>query len=84
MLSKSYWWKSTLFAAFAAAAWGGTFGIVVPIGGQASGVALDEPRGVLYIANFTANRIDVMSLSNCAIQTSTNVAAQQNAGSLSR
>src|SRR5580693_2401270 len=76
MLSKSYWWKSTLVAAFAAAAWGGTFGTVVSIGGTASGVALDEPRGVLYIANFTANRIDVMSLSNYTIQTSINVAAQ--------
>ncbi len=76
MLSKSYWLKSTLVAAFAAAAWGGTFGTVVSIGGQASGVALDEPRGVLYIANFTANRIDVMSLSNDTIQTSINVAAQ--------
>jgi uncharacterized protein (TIGR03437 family) len=76
MLSKSYWWKSTLLAAFAAAAWGGTFGTVVSIGGTASGVALDEPRGVLYIANFTANQIDVMSLSNYSIETSINVAAQ--------
>ena len=83
MLSKSYWWKSTLFAAFAAAAWGGTFGTVIPIGGQASGLALDEPRGVLYIANFTANRIDVMSLSNYAIQTSINVAAQPSSLALS-
>jgi uncharacterized protein (TIGR03437 family) len=76
MLSKSYCWKSTLVATLAVAAWGGTFGTVVPIGGQASGVALDQPRGVLYIANFTANRIDVMSLSNNAIQTSISVAAQ--------
>jgi uncharacterized protein (TIGR03437 family) len=83
MLSKSYWWKSTLLAAFAAAAWGGSFGTVVSIGGQASSVALDEPRGVLYIANFTANRIEVMSLSNYAIQTSINVAAQPSALALS-
>jgi uncharacterized protein (TIGR03437 family) len=83
MLSKSYWWKSTLFAAFAAAAWGGTFGTVVPIGGQASGVALDAQRGVLYIANFTANRIEVMTLSNNAIQTSINVAAQPSSLALS-
>jgi uncharacterized protein (TIGR03437 family) len=83
MLSKSYWWKIALVAAFAAAAWGGTFGTVIPIGGQASGVALDEPRGVLYIANFTANRIDVMSLSNYAIQTSINVAAQPSSLALS-
>src|SRR5579863_5144070 len=43
---------------------GATFGTVVPIGGEAADIALDEARGVLYIANFTANRIDVMSLAN--------------------
>ncbi len=51
-----------LAASLAAAAWGATFGKVVSIGGQASDLALDEPRGVLYIANFTANRVEVMSL----------------------
>ena len=40
-------------------------------------------RGVLYIANFTANRIEVMSLSNNAIQTSINVAAQPSSLALS-
>ena len=43
------------------------------IGGEAADIALDPTRGVLYIANFTANRIDVMTLSNNAIQTSINV-----------
>ncbi len=62
MLSKSYCWKAALAVAFAAAAWGGTFGKVVSIGGHASDLALDEARGVLYVANFTANRIEVMSL----------------------
>ena len=83
MLRKSYWLKSTLVAAFAAVAWGGSFGTVVSIGGQASGLALDEQRGVLYVANFTANRIEVMSLSNNAIQTSINVAAQPSSLALS-
>lgn len=83
MLSKSYWWKSALAAAFVAAAWGGTFGTVVSIGGQASSLALDEQRGVLYIANFTANRIEVMSLSNNSIQTSINVAPQPSSLALS-
>ncbi len=50
------------------------FGRVIPIGGQASDLAIDESRGVLYIANFTANRIEVMSLADGAIQTSINVA----------
>src|SRR5712671_4836499 len=57
-----------------------TFGTVVPIGGQAADIALDEPRGVLYIANFTANRIDVMSLKDFTVHTSLNVAP--NPGSL--
>jgi len=54
----------------------GTFGKVVSIGGHASDVALDEPRGVLYIADFTANRIEVMSLTTKTIQTSLNVMPQ--------
>lgn len=53
-----------------------TFGTVVPIGGQGADIALDEPRGLLYIANFTANQIDVMSLANNTIQTSIPVPAQ--------
>src|SRR5712692_3475351 len=61
----------------------GTFGRVVAIGGQASDVALDEARGVLYIANFTANRIEVMSLTSNTIQTSINVASQPGSISLS-
>jgi len=55
------------------AAWAGTFGQVVPIGGAAADVALDEARGRLYIANFTANRIEVMSLTTKTVQTSINV-----------
>ncbi len=72
--------KLTAFAAWllltAGLASAGTFGRVVSIGGQASDLALDEARGVLYVANFTANRIEVMSLGDGSIQTSINVAAQ--------
>lgn len=57
----------------AAAAWGGTFGKVVAIGGQASDIALDEGRGVLYIANFSGNRIEVMNTSDLSIPRSINV-----------
>src|SRR5262249_36917338 len=46
-------------------------------------VALDEARGVLYVANFTANRIEVMSLATNAVRTSINVAAQPSSISLS-
>src|SRR5580704_13846895 len=80
---KSYWWKTVLAASIAAAAWGATFGTVVSVGGQASDLALDETRGVLYIANFTANRIDVMSLSDHIVHTSINVAAQPSSIALS-
>ena len=83
MLSKFNCWKTALAVCFAATAWGGTFGTVVPIGGQASDLALDEQRGVLYVSNFTASRIEVLSLSNNTIQTSINVAAQPSALALS-
>ncbi|HUB82346.1 MAG TPA: hypothetical protein VMB03_26295 [Bryobacteraceae bacterium] len=63
---------------------GATFGTVVAVGGQASDEALDETRGLLYIANFTANRIDVMSTATNSIQTSINVAAQPGSLALSR
>jgi uncharacterized protein (TIGR03437 family) len=62
---------------------GASFGTVVPIAGQASDIALDESRGMLYIANFTANRIEVMSTTDYSIHTSMNVAAQPAALSLS-
>ena len=39
-----------------------TFGTVVPLTGHASDLALDEARGFLYISNFTANWIEVISL----------------------
>ncbi len=69
---------SLLFAApgWVAPASAATFGTVVPIGGQAADIALDETRGLLYIANFTGNQIDVMSLANNTIQTSNPVPAQ--------
>lgn len=80
---KSYWWKTILCASLAATAWGATFGTVVSIGGEAADLALDQTRGVLYIANFTANRIDVMSLATNTIQTSINVGAQPSSIALS-
>src|SRR5215831_3009127 len=60
-----------------------TFGTVVPITGHASDIALDEARGKLYIANFTANRVDVMSTADNTIRTSLNVGAQPGSITLS-
>jgi uncharacterized protein (TIGR03437 family) len=71
------------FCAIGGPAFAATFGTVVPIGGHASDIALDESRGVLYVANFTANRIEVMSTSDYSIQRSMNVAPQPAALSLS-
>ena len=77
MFRKPYFGKTSILAVMMllASAWGiaATFGKVVAIGGEAADIALDEPRGVLYIANFTANRIDVMSLTSNTIRTSINV-----------
>jgi DNA-binding beta-propeller fold protein YncE len=61
----------------------GTFGTPVQIFGQASDVALDEARGVLYIANFTANRIDVMSLATNRVVSSMGVAPNPSSISVS-
>ena len=82
-ISKSRLLSLALAVSLATAAWAGTFGKVVPIGGQGSDIALDEARGVLYIANFTANRVEVMSLADHSIQRSMNVAAQPGSLALS-
>src|SRR3954453_730628 len=60
-----------------------SFGTAVPIGGHASDIVLDEARGVLYIANFTANRIEVMSTADYSIRSSMNVAPQPGAIAIS-
>lgn len=83
LLRKRCWWKIAVAVPLACTAWAGTFGRVVSIGGQASDIALDEARGVLYVANFTANRIEVMSLADNTIQTSINVAPQPSSIALS-
>lgn len=48
---------------------GATFGRVIPIGGHAADIALDEARSRLYVANFTANRIEVISTADNSRQT---------------
>jgi uncharacterized protein (TIGR03437 family) len=65
------------------AAHAANFGNVVPIGGEAADIALDEARGVLYVANFTAGRIDVLSLADQTVHTSIHVAAAPSALALS-
>jgi uncharacterized protein (TIGR03437 family) len=60
-----------------------TFGTVIPIGGQAADIALDENRRSLYIANFTGNRIDVLSTDTNTIDRSIVVTEQPSAVALS-
>ncbi len=67
-------WKLGLLFCAPVLAGAGTFGTVVPIGGQSSDIALDATRGVLYIADFTGQQIDVMSLATNSIQSSIPVA----------
>jgi uncharacterized protein (TIGR03437 family) len=57
----SRWALVSLSSLLVSAASAATFGTAVSIGGHASDLALDEARGVVYVANFTANRIDVIS-----------------------
>ena len=83
MRNKFFGWMIALGVILGGSAMAGTFGKVVAIGGSASDLALDEPRGVLYIANYTANRIEVMSLANLTVQTSINVASQPSGIALS-
>jgi len=59
------------------------FGRVVGISGQVADVALDERRGVAYLANYTASRVDVVSLGALALERSLNVAQQPSALALS-
>ncbi len=54
--------------------WAAPFGRVLPLGGQGSDLAIDEARGVLYVANFTANRVEVIDLATQSVRTSWNVA----------
>ncbi|MBZ5584427.1 MAG: hypothetical protein LAQ30_19885, partial [Acidobacteriia bacterium] len=85
------WKPCPISIAFAAALLAGAasvraaaFGSVVPIGGHVSDFALDESRGILYIANFTANRIEVMSTADRSIRSSMNVPPQPGAVAVSR
>lgn len=77
------WCAIAVWFTLSAAAWGQTFGKVVAIGGHSADLALDEPRRVLYVANFTANRIEVISTDTGALDRSINVASQPSSLALS-
>ncbi len=83
MFRRLFFYLVSITVASSLATASGTLGKVVPIGGAAADLALDEARGYLYIANFTANRIEQMSLAKNTIQTSINVPSQPGSLSLS-
>ena len=58
-----------------------TFGTRVPILGEATDLAIDQPRGVLYIADFTASRIERMNLVTLKLQAP--ILVDPNPGSMS-
>jgi len=64
---------ATAGLALAGTALAGTFGSRVQIGGEAADLALDEPRGVLYVADFTRNNIEIVSLAANQVVNSINV-----------
>lgn len=82
-LNKCVFLWAVLLGLLVTPVWGATVGKVVAIGGNAADIALDESRRVLYVANFTANRVEVMSLGDGRIQTSINVAPNPGALALS-
>jgi len=58
-------------------------GQVVALGGHSSDVVLDEPRGVVYVANFTANRVDLVNAASGEVEGSINVPSQPSALAMS-
>jgi uncharacterized protein (TIGR03437 family) len=67
--------------AMAGMALAGTFGARVQIGGEAADLALDESRGVLYVSDFTRNRIEIVSLASNQVVNS--IAVEPNPASIS-
>lgn len=87
MFRKPYFDKSWILALatlmVAGSGVAGTFGTVISIGGEAADLALDEPRGVVYVADFTNSRIDVISMTKYNLVTSINVPNQPSSLSVS-
>lgn len=80
---RSRFWAGWILLVLSSAAGAQTFGQAVAIGGHSSDLALDEARGALYVANFTGNRIDVLTLATGRVDSSINVAAQPSSVALS-
>src|SRR5690348_13723761 len=55
------------FLAAAALCRAATFGTVVPVRGTVSDIALDERRGLLYLADFSGGRVQTLRTSDLAL-----------------
>ena len=78
-----FFFITTALLAFCWGADAARFGTVIPVRGQVADIAVDTQRNLLYAANFTANRIEVLSLSNQSLLTPMNVAPQPSAVAIS-
>lgn len=76
-------WIVAIWLTLSAGASAQTFGKVVALGGHSADLVLDEPRRLLYVANFTANRVDVVSIDSATVERSINVASQPSSLALS-
>lgn len=60
---------------------GATFGTILPLGATPSDLVLDESRGLIYLVNTAANRIDLLSTATNTV--TGNISLGSNAGPLS-
>src|SRR5688572_7962422 len=64
-----------VFLSAAAALSSAPFGSVIPVGGHVADLAIDYRRQAIYLANFSARRIEVVSLADNTLQGPIPVAA---------
>ena len=76
MPSRSWRFVALSVLCLVPAAFPAPFRSVVDIGEHASDVALDERRGVVYVANYTGDEIAEVSTANCLVQRTINVMSQ--------
>src|SRR4051812_30608724 len=76
------WFLAALGQGFGAVSSTATFGKAVSIGGPAPDNALDEYRGGLYLAKFSARRIQMLTLAGNSIRSSMNLASQRHPSAL--
>jgi uncharacterized protein (TIGR03437 family) len=74
---------ATLCVALCGAASASTLGSIVAVRGHVSDIAIDSQHKILYAANFSANRVEVLSLDNQSLSSPYNDSPQPSALALS-